>query len=786
MLAMPLVLVVGCSSPEEQATAYYEKGMALLKEGKSDKAQIEFKNALQIKKSMGQALYGMALVAEQKGDWQQLFNLLTSVLEQDPKNLDAQIKLGRLLLAAGQLDKALDASNKAMALNKVDPSVLALHAATLLKLNDPKGAIEHANLALSKDPNHIDSLVVLASERLSAGDSEKAIEYLDRGLKQNEKNVALQLIKIEALNKLSQLENAEKVFRKLIAFYPDAKPLRHALARFYLQHDRKDEAEAEFRSVVAQLPGDMQAKLELVGFLGTVKSPDAARSQLEAFAGKEPDNFALNFALVEFYLSSRDYKAAETKLNEIINKSGNSVDGLKAKGMLAASIISRGERKAGEKIIAEILAQDKRNEQALILKASLAIDSGKTDDAISDLRTILRDVPNSSRALLLLAQAHDRAGSPELADEHFMRAFQASKMAAPYGLTYAQYLLKRNQAPRAEKILEEVLATTPGQQQAMRMLAQTRIAQSDWTGAQAVAEEIKKRGDKENMADQITGAIFAGKRNFAESISAFKRAYESAPNQTQPIMALVRTYLLAGKTKEAQAFVETVLKTNPDNLDALVMQGQLYAMNGEKEKAISVFSSVISRSPKNSLGYQQLATLHLRTNQAGEAEKVVGNGLAAVPGDINLRLTQAGLLELTKRNDEAIQAYESLLKERPDSEILANNLASLLTDYRTDKASLDRAYELAQRFRKSEIPQFKDTLGWASHKLGKTGEAIPLLDDAVKQLPELPVLRYHLGMAYLAKGDKSRARVELEKALQLAGSQPFDQAEEIRKTLKGL
>src|SRR3989338_6995202 len=222
-----------------------------------------------------------------------------------------------------------------------------------------------------------------------------------------------------------------------------ANPWSSALARFYLQHDRKDEAEAELRSIVTQLPADMQAKLELVGFLGAVKSPAAARQQLETFASKEPDNFPLNIALVEFYLNSRDNKVAETKLNEIISKAGNSPDGIKAKGMLAASSISRGDRKTGEKIIAEILAQDKRNEQALILKANLAIVSGETDDAISDLRTILRDAPNSSRALLLLAQAHDKAGAPELADEHFMRAFQASKKAAPYGLTRSEYLLKR-------------------------------------------------------------------------------------------------------------------------------------------------------------------------------------------------------------------------------------------------------------------------------------------------------------------------------------------------------
>lgn len=786
LVIVPFALVVGCSSPEEQAKAYYEKGMALLKEGKADKAQIEFRNALQIKKNMGPAIYGMALVVEQKGDWPQLFKLLTATLEQDPKNLEARVKLGRLLLAAGQLDKALETSNKALEVNGEDLSALSLHAAVLLKLNDSKGALEYAHRALSRDPNHVDSLVVLASERLFAGDSAKAIEYLDIALKQNEKNIALQLIKIEAYNKLAQLENAEQIFRKLIQFYPDAKQVRQALASFYLQHEKKDEAEKELRTIVEQFPTDIQAKLELVQFLAGVKGLDVARKQFEGFVAKDPNNYPLNLALVEFYMNGRDATMAEGKLKEIIAKAGNTADGLRAKAILAASMITRGDKKSAEHLIDEVLAQDKRNEQALLLKAGLALDAGKTDDAIADLRTILVDVPNSSRALLLLAQAHEQAAAPELAEEHYLRAFKASRMSAPYGIAFAQYLLKRNQAGRAEKILEETLANAPGQLQAMKMLAQARMAQGDWAGAQQVADELKKQGDKGKSADLISGSIAAGQRNFVESISAFKRAYEASPQETQPLMGLVRAYLLAGKTSDAQSFLDSVIKSNPENLDARLMQAQLYAMSGNKDKAIAAYNAIISQSPNRSEGYQRLAVLYLRSNQAGEAEKVVAQGLAAIPKDLNLRFTQAGVFETAKKNKEAIQVYESLLKDKPDSDVVINNLASLLADFSTSKADIERVYGLVQRFKKSEVPQFKDTAGWVSYRMGKFDEAIALLEGVAKQMPDVPVFHFHLGMSYLSKGDKAKARTELEKALQLAGNSPFDQADEIRRTLKSL
>ena len=80
-----------------------------------------------------------------------------------------------------------------------------------------------------------------------------AIEYLDRGLKVNEKNIALQLIKVQAFESLAKTDSAEAVFRRLIALYPETRALRHILAQFYLSHDRKDAAEDGWRRMQAWL-----------------------------------------------------------------------------------------------------------------------------------------------------------------------------------------------------------------------------------------------------------------------------------------------------------------------------------------------------------------------------------------------------------------------------------------------------------------------------------------------------------------------------------------------------
>ena len=786
LLAMLLGGLVACSSPEEKAQSYYRKGSELLEKGDYAKARLEFQNALQINAKLVPAWYGMAEISERQGDWEGMFKLLNKVLELDPNNLKALVKRGRLLLAAGKLDKAIEVSKKTIEIGKDNVDVLTFNAALQLKLEDTKGALDYANRALQKKPDSIEALVVLATERILAGDAGKAIEYLDRGLKHDEKNVAMQFLKIQALKKLSKLNEAEQVYLKLIEYYPDEMGVRKELAQFYLAQDRTDDAEKVMRSAADRKTDDVDAKLELIRFLSSTKGSAVARSELEAYAAKLPKNFKLQFALVSFYESQKDMNAAEAKLKAIVDSEKDSKDGLTAKGMLAGLVLARGEKAAAEKLVGEILSVDTRNENALVIKASMKLDAKQYDEAIADLRTVLRDVPNSSRALFLLARAHDASGSPELADESYQKAFRAGKFTANLGLPYAQFLLRRNQADRAEKIIDEVLSSEPGNVVALRLLAQSKIARADWMGAMAVADRARNVDEKGSLSEQIKGAVFAGQKNYGESISAFKKVYEASPSEIQPVVALVRTYLAAGKSKEASAFVDSVVQSNPSNASAYVMQGQLALMNGEQQKAVASFNKVIEIQPKQPVGYQQLAMMYLREKKLDEAVAMLDKGLAAIPGDFGLRLAKAGIYEQTTRFDDAIQVYEGMLKDKPDVDVVANNLASLLSEHRTDKASLDRAYQLSQRFKKSDIPQFKDTFGWASYKVGNYEDAKSALQEAVEQLPGMPVFHYHLGMSYLAKQDKVNAKKELQKALELAGNQPFPEADAVRTALKGL
>src|SRR6478736_6045961 len=80
------ILVAGCSSPEEKAQNYYERGQQFLSQKDYVKAGIEFRNALQLKKDLIGAWRGLAQIEERDKNWEPLAAVLRTIVDLDPKD----------------------------------------------------------------------------------------------------------------------------------------------------------------------------------------------------------------------------------------------------------------------------------------------------------------------------------------------------------------------------------------------------------------------------------------------------------------------------------------------------------------------------------------------------------------------------------------------------------------------------------------------------------------------------------------------------------------------------
>jgi cellulose synthase operon protein C len=766
ILLLAVFQLAGCSSPQERAKSYYEHGLQLLAAHDDKGAELEFRNAVKYDSKLMPAWQSLAKVDESLHNWSGLIPALRGVLELNPSDLAARVKLGQLLLVGGAVEDALRVVNDATVAENRSPDLLALKAAILFKLKDTEGAVREAQAALKVDPENVGALIVLASDRLDQDDPAGALRILDNPAIAKRTDIGIQLFKLQIFEKMQDLQQAETLLQRLIQLYPKQVAFKKELIKLYLAQHRNDDAEQEQRAIVAADPKNTLDQLDLVRLLAITKGQAAAQQQLLSLINAGGDVFPYQIALAQLQFTEGKTAEAIALLKGLIGNASTSPDHvLTAQVNLAQIYLNNKQIKEADAIVSDILTKDGRNTGGLKLRAAIRMDRGELEGAISDLRQALNDQPQATDLMLMLALAYERSGSIDLADREFADAMKVSNFNPQVSLDYVAFLRRRGNLARAEDVLTDLATRWPKSIEVLSALAQVRLARQEWVGAERVAEIIKHVDPNHTVADEVLGAALAGRSKFDESITALQDAYAASPTAVQPMYGLVVTYLRAQQPAKAVAFLQSVLKANPANAEAYVLLGSVQMTNKQPDQAQQSFMMAIQKQPKDVTGYRALADFYIVQNKYDLAMKVIKAGLEQQPDNLALQLAAAGVDERSGDYDSAISEYESLLRQDPGSIIVANNLASLLADHRTDKASLDQAEALSASLQQTPVPQFKDTLGWVEYREGDYKAALPLLEAAAEALPTSGLVHYHLGMTYAALNQPGNASKQFNIAL---------------------
>ena len=104
LYSLPLILLAGCGSPEERAQGFYEKGMELIAKKDDLGARVQLHSALKFKADRVDVWRALVGVEERLKSGPAVFQDLRRVVELDPNDLDARVKLARIMVGGGAGD----------------------------------------------------------------------------------------------------------------------------------------------------------------------------------------------------------------------------------------------------------------------------------------------------------------------------------------------------------------------------------------------------------------------------------------------------------------------------------------------------------------------------------------------------------------------------------------------------------------------------------------------------------------------------------------------------------
>lgn len=792
VLSAGVLFLAACSSSEEKAEAHYKRGLELVEQGELTKAGLEFRNAHKLKPDHVDALFAFGEIQERQSNIQSAFRIYNAVAEQASDHIRARLKLAYMLMTANQVEQAREFLDQATEINAEDPEVLVANGTYELRNNNPEEAERLAEEALKGNPELEDAFVVLASSRVAVKDFEGALAYLDKAPESSLDSVGMQILRLSILDSLRDDDKLEAQLAAMVERFPDMPQFSSAWAQWYISKDRPIDAERVMRQVASDRPDDTGAQLRLVAFIASRNGVDAAVGELEKLIDSRTqtaaDPFPLQAALAQLKFSTEDRLEAIEFMQSVLAENSGTEQENRARLILSAMLLENGDVAQAEGYVAEILETDKKNVEALRMRASIKLSKNDSASAADDILLALNEAPNDARLRVMLANAHERNGSSVLAEEEFAKAFALDNQSVETGLPMVRYLFSHGRAEQAERVLETIRARHPNNREVLALIAQQKLAQRDFVGAQEIADTLRNSDDQgyQGFADRITAAALGAQEKHDENLEFLQNSMANSESDSRTLLPdLVRAYVQSGQQELAIEKLNDVLEETPDDVPARVMLGAVYMAGGDSDKAEAMFKQAASNG-SNASGNSALAQYYFSTQEYDKAEEAVRAGLEKDKNSIALQMMLTTVLQQTERFDDAIAVYEEMFETNPGSTVVANDLASLLSERRGDEASLDRALDIAQRFRTSEVPQYQDTLGWIYYLKGEYSSALPLLRNASKQLPRLGLAQYHYGMTLAALGQKQEAMETLERALVLKTLMTEQDKELARATLREL
>ncbi|WP_189799573.1 tetratricopeptide repeat protein [Tateyamaria sp. syn59] len=752
--------------------------MELIDAGDPDRAVIELRNVFALVPNHIEARETLAALMLEQNDEAAAYGHYLRLVEQVPDHWTGRTILAEIAFEARNWEEFVRHGKEAVALAPDHPrsQIIDLALQYQKTIEDRDGPArdalrDRATLLAADTPDSGVLQQVLFDAHMRDRRFDKALEQLNHVIARQPDNPSLYRKRLDLLTQLQDFAAVEAGLKEMIARFVDDERPKEDLIRFYLARDEVNKAEAFFRDIADPTDPNPRFFLGLVQFLAEIRGKEAARAELMAAVdvAPEPEQLRMRLAIMDFEAGAQDKAVAD--LRGLLNGDAPGTAQNAIRVTLAQMLVALGDVAGAQALVDDVLAADEMDVEALKMRAEWQIAADETDSAIAILRLVLDHAPGDIRAMHLMSDAYARAGNHSLSRDFMALAVDASDNAPDPSLRYARVLAADERYLAAEEVVIAALRRDRRNADILVLLGEIYLASEDYSRADQVIARLRTIGtDRTLTVANALEARLLGNREGVERALGFLEelaAREDAGVTTQ--ITLLRARLSSGQTARALQQAEALVTENPDNPSLKFILAASHAASGAPGVAEMVLADLLEEDPNRMRVWAQLYRMQRVQGKSAEATQTLLDGLAIDPDNRALLWAQAVEFERAGDIEGAIANYERLYDADSGDLIAANNLGSLLANYRDDDASIERAWTVARRLRETAEPTFQDTYGYVAFRRGEFEEALSYLEPAAAALRDDPIVQFHLGRVYGALDQREQAIAQYNRVLEMAG-----------------
>ncbi len=708
-------------------------------------------------------------------------------ISKDPRFAEAYYRLGLTDAAMGDGTAALGALDQAREFSPNNDEYGIAFADLSLEAyqEDPtdKKSYDHVSREaydlLRRNPSSFDGLRLHAEILIIDRKYDEALTELRKADTTRPLDPKFEVPMARALFAQNRTQEAESLAQRLLAAHPDSAPMYDLLINYYTDAHRTADAERVLQAEAAGLPRDVRPRLKLAALYRDsgqhpqmVATLDGIRNDRALF----PNAPGL---VGDFYASAGEWQEALTQYQD--GERLASLDKASYQEAVARALAAIGKPQEAIGQLTVLLKAHPSDFSARLTRAILLRESAAPADrdlAIADLKLLSGHapsdpVPRYNLGVAYVVNGDLTTGLPVLKEAADLRAdYPAPRLAL------AQLAEKSGDHAETVRLTEQILNTGAGNRDAAMLHADGLVGIHSYSRARAELDGLLK-GQPDSMdIDLRLAALDIAEQKYADAEGRYLRLYRLGSEDTRPLEGLVRLYLKEDRPAKADALLQRELRQKPSSQQLHLLAASAAIQEGKRELAIQHYEWMRANNPASVEAWKSLGELY---QAEGDLARAIANyqkasELAPLDKDI---LYNLGVLENDAGDMQAaIRTMKKELALDSQNAAVMNNLAFDLAETGTDLGqALTLAAAAARKL--SGDPNVLDTLGWVYAKNGLNESAIQVFRILVNKNPELPVYRYHLGVAFLQDNKPNEAKDEF--TIALSQKPPKELARRIRE-----
>lgn len=398
-----------------------------------------------------------------------------------------------------------------------------------------------------------------------------------------------------------------------------------------------------------------------------------------------------------------------------------------------------------------------------ILKSWVLLALEKNDDALDLLETEINNPAFENIVLINLGIMAELSGDDEYAEELYEEAL-TTKLNLFDIETIANFYIKHNRKQKAIDVVSDYYNKSQGSISSLSLLES--LQNNTYTPYYI---DTPQKAMAKSLFDISTIIITVFPSSLDLYLMYLNMVLDLDSNLYMASLMKAEVYKKYNKVDEYKTIVKSIPETSYLNLINKVNYAQ-YLLTQPKsiEEALTLYDELIKSNPAILQLYINVGDYYKNDKKFNTAINYYTKGIEQEINNNTLNaelyFARAQIYDILKNKEMTEKDLEKSIVLNSKNPVVLNYYAYFLL---LNNIDYEKAFKLSEQVIAYDPlnPYYLDTYGWAFFKLGKTNDALKMLEYAKAIQPKNSVITDHLGDIYWSLGRKQEAKYEWKKAL---------------------